>query len=176
MPCCSVVGCHNRPERGYKLYKLPQGSKNDARRKLWIQYIGREDPLPQHVYVCQDHFTDDQFELRRADHRKLLKWNAIPTIFSHCSVHKRSSKEVVTADLKHESDNVLKEIYVEENVKSEHCVKTEAEKHNSNNNSDEVAALMSELNASRKEIYILRTVVSQLQEIINILINENDYK
>jgi hypothetical protein len=28
------------------------------------------------------HFEDNQFELNRADGRKLLKWNAVPTIFS----------------------------------------------------------------------------------------------
>jgi len=53
MPCCCVTGCHNRAEKGHKLYKLPQGHKNEIRRKLWIQNIGRTSPLPLHAYVCQ---------------------------------------------------------------------------------------------------------------------------
>lgn len=43
---------------------------------------------------------------------------------------------------------------------SQNCIKAEAEEHNIiNNNSDEVAALRSELNTSRKEIYFLRIIL-----------------
>lgn len=62
MPCCCVTGCHNRAEKGYKLYKLPQGSQNAARRKLWIQNINRKDPLPLHAYVCQVSFLNLHFK------------------------------------------------------------------------------------------------------------------
>lgn len=57
MPCCCVPRCHNRAEKGYKLYKLPQGSKNEARRQLWIQNINRKY-LPQNAYVCQVSFSN----------------------------------------------------------------------------------------------------------------------
>ena len=34
------------------------------------------------MLIFQVHFEDNQFELKRADGRKLLKWNAIPTKFN----------------------------------------------------------------------------------------------
>lgn len=33
--------------------------------------------------MLKAHFDDSQFESKRADGRKLLKWNAVPTIFAH---------------------------------------------------------------------------------------------
>jgi len=39
-------------------------------------------------FVNQAHFDIDQFELHRADGRKLLKWNAVPTVFTGSSERK----------------------------------------------------------------------------------------
>lgn len=124
MPCCCVRGCHNRWEKGHKLYKLPQGPNNEARRKLWIQNIGRTNPLPLHAYVCQDHFTDDQFELGRADHRRLLKWNSVPTIFPRCKAQnikcRRPPKREVIVLAKDESSmNSPEKATMDENLNTE---------------------------------------------------------
>lgn len=44
-------------------------------------------------YLLQTHFTQNQYELYRADGRKLLKWNAIPTIFNFDTPVKKSIRK-----------------------------------------------------------------------------------
>ncbi|XP_024888473.1 THAP domain-containing protein 4-like [Temnothorax curvispinosus] len=174
MPCCCVTGCHNRAEKGHKLYKLPQGHRNETRRKLWIQNIGRKGKLPLNAYVCRAHFTDDQFELKRADHKKLLKWNAVPTIFSHSRTIKRESPSEQKAAVltRHETSDSPKKATAEESLKTEFIIKTEVEE-SCKDNSDEVLALKCKLNASLKEIHTLRTTIFQLQAIIEKLVEKN---
>lgn len=43
--------------------------------------------------TSQVHFDQDQFENRRIDGKRKLKWNAVPTIFSQCITpkHRKSS-------------------------------------------------------------------------------------
>ncbi|XP_011704121.1 PREDICTED: uncharacterized protein LOC105459636 isoform X1 [Wasmannia auropunctata] len=55
-----------------------------CRRTLGIELILSKCQNINISYLFQDHFTDDQFELGRADHRRLLKWNSVPTIFPRC--------------------------------------------------------------------------------------------
>lgn len=38
--------------------------------------------------MCQEHFEHDQFENRRADGRRKLRWNAVPTLFAGRTVKK----------------------------------------------------------------------------------------
>lgn len=178
MPCCCVTGCHNRAEKGYKLYKLPQGHRNEIRRKLWIQNIGRV-PLPENAYVCQTHFTEDQFELKRADRKKLLKWNAIPTIFSHNQTEnikcRSPPEEESVTPIRCESSNLIpsKEEPIEKNLKTKLRIKTVVRKESCKDNSDEVKALKYNLNTALKEIHTLRTIIFQQQEIIEKLIEES---
>lgn len=80
MPCCCALGCSNRFEAGYRLFLIPQGSKNEERREKWKENIGRSN-LPERAYVCEEHFTENQFETNRVDEKRPLKWNAVPTIF-----------------------------------------------------------------------------------------------
>lgn len=174
MPGCCVPKCHNRAEKGYKLYKLPQGDKNDNRRKIWIQNINRKD-LPQHAYVCQDHFTNDQFEMARADNKKLLKWNAIPTLFSHCKEQEKLPKQeiiVTVLDSNNKSEETIKENNLNVELKNETEVKMDS---HTNSDSDEVATLKCELNFYRQEIRTLRTIISQLQTIIERMIEDDDF-
>jgi hypothetical protein len=52
----------------------------------------------------QAHFDQDQFELHRSDGRKLLKWNAIPTVFSESSEQRISSvKRPVASQVDHQT-------------------------------------------------------------------------
>ncbi|XP_067012034.2 uncharacterized protein [Anabrus simplex] len=92
MPCCCVVGCHNNSEKGFKLYRLPQGEANEQRRQMWIDNIGRKDPLPRHAVVCQVHFDENQFESHRADGLRKLKPYAVPTIFNTVNPKKVRSR------------------------------------------------------------------------------------
>lgn len=82
MPCCSAINCSNRTEKGHRLFPLPQGERNEKRRNKWLKNIGRKT-FPSTIFVCQKHFTDDQFENNRKDGKKLLRWDAVPTIFDH---------------------------------------------------------------------------------------------
>ncbi|CAH1118384.1 unnamed protein product [Phaedon cochleariae] len=80
MPYCCVSNCYNKTEKGSRLFALPQGKRNEERRKQWLKCIYRDD-LPLNAFVCEDHFTDDQFENHKVNNARLLKVTAVPTIF-----------------------------------------------------------------------------------------------
>lgn len=79
MPGCCVKDCNNRSERGFRLFRVPTGTKNIERRQKWLQLIGR-NILPQRAEICEVHFDENQFEKNRADGRKLLYPFAIPNL------------------------------------------------------------------------------------------------
>ncbi|XP_064475681.1 uncharacterized protein LOC135389575 [Ornithodoros turicata] len=91
MPGCCAVSCRNRTEDGKKLFAIPQGKANDIRRKVWLRRIGRKNfTATGNTRLCEDHFTVDQFEpliLAKTGEKK-LKFNAVPSIFSHRPVEK----------------------------------------------------------------------------------------
>jgi len=62
---------------------------------------------------------------------------------------------------------------IEENLKTEFRISTEIKKESYKDNSDEIAALKYKLNASLKEIHTLKTIIFQLQTIIEKLVEEN---
>lgn len=129
----------------------------------------------RNIYSLQDHFTEDQFELKRADHKRLLKWNAVPTIFSHNKTNNCKTslnQETVTTVLGRR--DVPEEI-VTENVKLGSRIKQELNLRTarSDGDPDEIAVLRRELNSSRKQIHTLKTIISQLQAIIERLVEEN---
>ncbi|XP_054929942.1 uncharacterized protein [Dermacentor andersoni] len=87
MPCCCAFGCRNRNSDGKRLFALPSGERNAQRRKVWIQRIGRAyfEEVAKHARLCEDHFTEDQFEpqiLQKSGIKK-LKQDAVPNIFVH---------------------------------------------------------------------------------------------
>ncbi|XP_072382298.1 uncharacterized protein [Diabrotica undecimpunctata] len=84
MPQCVVPNCLNRTEKGVRLFKFPQGDSNEERRKLWIRSVNRTE-LPQNSFLCEVHFENDQFENDRLDQKRLLKADAVPTIFPNKS-------------------------------------------------------------------------------------------
>ncbi|KAH8019949.1 hypothetical protein HPB51_023591 [Rhipicephalus microplus] len=75
MPCCCAFGGRNRTEDGKKLFCIPRGKQNLTRRKVWLHSIGRKDFEPSATArLCEDHFTEDQFEpiiLKNAGEKKL---------------------------------------------------------------------------------------------------------
>ncbi|XP_023214239.1 52 kDa repressor of the inhibitor of the protein kinase-like isoform X1 [Centruroides sculpturatus] len=76
---CSAPNCKNSTEKGVRLFRFPA---DKARKAKWGQYCRREKWKPtESSRLCEIHFEESQFELKRADGRKLLKWNAIPTLF-----------------------------------------------------------------------------------------------
>lgn len=117
--------------------------------------------------------------MKRADHKRLLKWNAVPTIFSHnqpenVKCRSPSEQESVTPT-RHKSSDLIspEEGTMEENLKTELRIKTEVEKESCKDHSDEVMALKYKLNTALKEIHTLRTIIFQQQEIIEKLIEES---
>lgn len=79
MPSCVAFGCHKRSDKGYKLFVFP---RNKERRKQWeIKVRLKNWTATNNSYLCECHFEDDQFELHRADGKRKLKPNAVPSIF-----------------------------------------------------------------------------------------------
>ncbi|KAH7934247.1 hypothetical protein HPB49_023695 [Dermacentor silvarum] len=98
MPCCSAFGCRTRETDGKRLFRIPSAKRDAAQRKVWLQRISRADFNPtQWSRVCEDHFTDDQFEplvLERYGVKKLRR-DAVPTIFCYDKSAKTSSVKVL---------------------------------------------------------------------------------
>ncbi|XP_077519202.1 uncharacterized protein LOC144129138 [Amblyomma americanum] len=64
-PCCCAFGCRTRENDGKRLFRIPSANRDAARRKIWLQRIGRADLIPtQWSRLCEDHFTADSQELR----------------------------------------------------------------------------------------------------------------
>ncbi|XP_077529909.1 uncharacterized protein LOC144142350 isoform X2 [Haemaphysalis longicornis] len=86
MPMCCAFGCPTKDGIGKRLFLIPSGKRDAQRRKVWVHRIGRADFKPTlQSRLCEDHFTEDQFEpqiLKKLGVKK-LKPNATPSIFSH---------------------------------------------------------------------------------------------
>ncbi|XP_049516575.1 THAP domain-containing protein 1-like [Dermacentor silvarum] len=86
MPSCSAFGCRTRETDGKRLFRIPSAKRDAAQRKVWLQRISRADFNPtQWSRLCEDHFTDDQFEpvILQSCGTKKLKRQAIPSLFVH---------------------------------------------------------------------------------------------
>ncbi|XP_067143497.1 THAP domain-containing protein 1-like [Centruroides vittatus] len=96
MVCCSAVNCNNSTDKGVRLFRFPA---DKSRRAKWYQYCRRNKWKPTaNSRLCEIHFEESQFELKRADGRKLLKWNAVPTLFdsnpsSHLQLRRKAPRE-----------------------------------------------------------------------------------
>lgn len=78
---CCALGCSNSVAQGKRLFRIPMGARDAVRRQLWLALIKRPDFVPTSgSRLCEDHFSPEQFEQRRADGRRLLKQNAVPSI------------------------------------------------------------------------------------------------
>ncbi|XP_075533995.1 uncharacterized protein LOC142567709 isoform X2 [Dermacentor variabilis] len=97
MSCCAF-GCRSRISEGKKLFTIPSGKADELRRKEWVRRIGRENFTPTtSTRLCEDHFTDDQFEaivLERYGVKKLRR-DAVPTIFCYDKNAKISSIKIL---------------------------------------------------------------------------------
>lgn len=82
------------------------------------------------------------------------------------------SEQEAAVLVRHESSNSPKKIATEENLKTEFEIGTEV-RESCEDNLDEVAVLKCKLNTSLKEIHTLRTIIFQLQAIIEKLVEEH---
>lgn len=56
MPGCSVLGCRNRSEKGFRMNKAPN---KPGRRELWENYLiqnGRTRDISSVFFICEVHF------------------------------------------------------------------------------------------------------------------------
>ncbi|XP_022200310.2 THAP domain-containing protein 5 [Nilaparvata lugens] len=85
MRYCSAQNCKNKSTNGIRLFRFP---RDKVRRAKWVHNCGRKNWQPtENNALCEHHFEESQYELKRADGRKLLKWNSIPTIFNVPKYH-----------------------------------------------------------------------------------------
>ncbi|CAH1394693.1 unnamed protein product [Nezara viridula] len=86
---CCAVGCTNSTQKGVNMKRFPS---DPERRKVWSEKVDRKNWTPTDASrLCEAHFTPEMFEQNRADGQRRLRWNAIPTIFSHIP-HNKSWK------------------------------------------------------------------------------------
>ncbi|XP_040217914.1 THAP domain-containing protein 1 [Rana temporaria] len=79
---CSAYGCKNRydKDKPISFHKFPL--TRPILCKKWEVAVRRADFKPtKYSSICSDHFTPDCF--KRACNNKLLKDNAVPTVFSY---------------------------------------------------------------------------------------------
>ncbi|KAG5896658.1 hypothetical protein JTB14_021303 [Gonioctena quinquepunctata] len=110
MPACCVPYCKNRSDKGIRCFAVPQSGRNKERRDQWQKHIKR-DVLPINAFVCEKHFTEDQFENKRLDKKRPLKRTAIPTLFPdepqmHYNIGKKEIKDEVEIEMKKFENNL----------------------------------------------------------------------
>ncbi|XP_075222544.1 uncharacterized protein LOC142325091 isoform X2 [Lycorma delicatula] len=75
---CIAKWCNNN-NASSRMFRLPK----DKRCQIWLTRAGREDLKdldPKRLYnkyLCEEHFTENMFK----NSKKLLRWDALPTIF-----------------------------------------------------------------------------------------------
>ena len=90
MPHCMVPNCSNgwRKTKGTNItyHREP----NNHMKNVWLQKIRRDNPREvKHFFVCSEHFTRDSYVTSLAETlcghkgRRILKPDAVPTIFKH---------------------------------------------------------------------------------------------
>ncbi|XP_037520497.2 THAP domain-containing protein 7-like [Rhipicephalus sanguineus] len=84
MTGCCAPHCTNREEHGKAFFSIPCGkSVSVVRRRLkWLLRMKRQKPAGRGARICEDHFSQDQFEEVLVKGKKRLKPDAIPSIFS----------------------------------------------------------------------------------------------
>ena len=71
MASCAVPDCLNNKKKSNKsFFRLPKDKSTQA---AWITRLNRVDKLPLEVWVCEDHFTSDCFDISAELKRKYVK-------------------------------------------------------------------------------------------------------
>lgn len=92
MTGCVAFGCSNRSENGFIMKAFP---RDPTRRALWEAKVRRKNWKATNTsFLCEMHFSADQWEKPRVDGSRKLKLNAIPNIFSFPSKKPRKAAAV----------------------------------------------------------------------------------
>ncbi|XP_066998216.2 uncharacterized protein [Anabrus simplex] len=78
MPSCAAYKCSNNGNSGFKFFRFPA---DPVRRRQWAINSGRVFNPTVQMRLCEAHFEESQFETHRADGKRKLKPNAVPTLF-----------------------------------------------------------------------------------------------
>ena len=118
MPMCQAYGCSKKPNDHEKksFFAIPNPDKERERCVKWLNNIGtdkfdiRTYKYVKNRVVCEDHFEQDCFQDVRAKvmgyepKKKLLKPDAIPTIFFHCPQAQSSERKSTIKRCREKSD------------------------------------------------------------------------
>lgn len=115
MPYCIAFGCNNRSEdyqRGISFFRLPL--KNERLLQQWVAKLQLKDPpLKETSRICSEHFTEDCFVkdyksqlMPDTKVKRMLKPDAVPTIFSFKKVNKSRTVSKTRAKDKQKKETV----------------------------------------------------------------------
>ncbi|XP_067938817.1 inhibitor of growth protein 1-like [Watersipora subatra] len=79
---CSAQGCLNTkskcPDKSF--HRFPLG--NDSILQKWVAVLGRKNFVATKTsYICSDHFTESDFQVRPEASHRMIKAHAVPSIF-----------------------------------------------------------------------------------------------
>ncbi|KAL5237573.1 hypothetical protein ACI65C_004983 [Semiaphis heraclei] len=92
---CSSYGCTNRQEKGcgIQFHRFPL--KRPFGLSKWIHEMKRKNFKPsEYSYLCSEHFTNEDYQIRPGANVKWLKDEAVPSIFKEFSQHLQKKKVV----------------------------------------------------------------------------------
>ncbi|XP_020780191.1 THAP domain-containing protein 1 [Boleophthalmus pectinirostris] len=95
---CSAYGCKNRyhKDKEISFHKFPL-ARPDVCDK-WVSAMRRDNFRPtKYSSLCSQHFTQDSF--KRECNNRVLKENAVPSVFSSCLRIKHECRESFPPDL-----------------------------------------------------------------------------
>ncbi|KAL3276763.1 hypothetical protein HHI36_012130 [Cryptolaemus montrouzieri] len=82
MVYCSAINCESSSESGPKKVRMFFFPVDPTRREKWVQNTGRVFWKPRvSSRLCEHHFEESQFTLRPSDNARILKRDAVPTLF-----------------------------------------------------------------------------------------------
>ncbi|EZA48314.1 hypothetical protein DMN91_008110 [Ooceraea biroi] len=116
MTGCSAPFCNNSSKKGYVMKVFPRDAE---RRAIWAQNVDRADWEPtNNSCLCEVHFPSEMWE-RRADKKRKLKQNAVPTIFGFFWKKKVTENEKEVSPIKEVSSEGNRVDYIVRRNESE---------------------------------------------------------
>ncbi|KAL1493186.1 hypothetical protein ABEB36_011290 [Hypothenemus hampei] len=164
---CCVKYCKNNTQKGYRLFRIPSSAE---RHQTWLQLLNQPQ-LHKEARICECHFSEDQFESKRLDGKKLLKPFAIPDLLS--SIDVENTRKSVENDVPMSStySEITEMQTAQSTERSENDMSLESTQETSNssiNNSIEKDALGNESNEDELNDQ-LETLLENSEDVLNSL-------
>ncbi|XP_025203306.1 THAP domain-containing protein 1-like [Melanaphis sacchari] len=92
---CSSYGCTNRRQKGSGIQFHHFPLKRSSVLANWINEMKRKNFKPtKYSYLCSEHFTNDDYQIRPGSNVRWLKDDAVPSIFKEFPKHLQKKKVV----------------------------------------------------------------------------------